>query len=95
MNYDPTKEYPTTEFKDGRITDNVVVKTYNAPEPLSLEGELARLYALEMNVTISSDWDAQYYVCIGNKYSPPKPDDEAYSLTLPEVVAWLATKGRE
>lgn len=56
----------------------------------NLENELKRLYDLEVNVTLSSDWDNQWTVSLGNKLNPSA--ENASSLTLEEVVEWLSDK---
>jgi hypothetical protein len=54
-----------------------------------LQAQLERLYKLEVNVTLSSDWDNQWTVSLGNKLNPAT---ETSGLTLDEVVEWLSTK---
>lgn len=57
-----------------------------------LQEQLERLYKLEVNVILQSDWDNQWTVGLGNQLSPPSPNEEESGLTLDEVADWLATK---
>lgn len=58
-----------------------------------LQTELERLYKKEINVTLSSDWDNQWTVALGNELNPTTQEERG--LTLHEVAQWLATKHNE
>lgn len=55
-----------------------------------LQEQLERLYKLQLNVILQSDWDNQWTVGLGNQLSPPSSNEEESGLTLDEVADWLS-----
>lgn len=55
-----------------------------------LQKQLERLYKLEVNVILYSDWDNNWTVGFGDPMNLPHIEEIESGLTLDEVIDWLS-----
>jgi hypothetical protein len=80
----------TAKFDITKMFDDRLLRIPFVPSKPTLESELKRLYDLEVNVRLSSFWDGDWTVEIGDEMNGFT--ETAGSLTLDEVVEWLTQR---